>query len=93
MTDEELHNFADWGGGIDVETKYGWRLLRKANPQSVKDQAALKDTVRNTPELSWKKDRTTERWILCWWKEIDGPTPIESERKNERWTPEEDIPF
>jgi superfamily II DNA or RNA helicase len=68
-----------WSPGAYVNTKYGRRLLRKADPD--KDfwnlWRAKKEDIKKLG-FSVTKSKYTSDWEICWWKKI-GPDEEEDE--------------
>src|SRR5512147_2764778 len=61
-----------WGPPREVQTKYGPRILRKAEP----DETFWRVWREHSPELksaglSVTKDLQSGNWQVCWWAKLD----------------------
>lgn len=73
ITNEEILKLADWSVAREVQTKFGPRLLRKADPtpEFSAEWKARKPELKEAGASFSKNDRTGE-WELAWWQKLDG---------------------
>lgn len=70
----------EWSAPKEVQTKYGPRILRKAQPSEAFSAAwkSQKDALKALG-LGWSKDERTGEWAVTWWMKLDAQTTAKRE--------------